>query len=864
MRVITHQMYVAISTFLATMVLTGLKFFDWSTSESQIVSDQDLFILCVFLYLLDMACFCFAHIVLTRVSNKIWYRVPISTVFSIYYLLIIFTCAVDEENSKEMQQLASQYYYEVYYFRKKPLFNDELSIKGAASTTNVASNVLVGLIQRSPVHWIILFVGAGLIIVFFITCLVRDVMYKFKENKKQIAIKQSNHESTRIEFQTEVLLATETYERRKKLSRSKKLLYSTSAAVILANVVAFIVFMTVDSPTYRMAAPAHWNFYKSHLIPKMSAQKYEKAVTSFRNNNQLKSGYDWIDQRTTPEFPMVYAPKKTVCSYNPELSYCAGLPNDPVVTPTADLPNIVVVIIESFTPGPTMIQDNVVESQAKIVDGPLYKSNYLPKLRELSESGVAFSSLASSGLPTLLGWHSLVTGEIPYSNSINMVQSIYNDVDDFPSFFRQQGYHSMYVSPSPFAFDGKNNWIFRGKDLTSSDPDKLSSIPLWFDEVYQYYPTDEQAQKLNVESTTFKQWIPDRITAAQFQTYFDEAKQKQTKPIFGVWATVDTHMPFTGQDDLQFYESFKFGKGVEGSEVMSEKIDRYTTVAKYADNYIGQVADYLKQHHNNTIMVILGDHGAREVPLYKDEQVDKLDPNSATYDDSCNHQPFSNDQLYTTSAVISYFGDNQALKDKFDPLKSKVVKVPTDHHDMIRTIYDLSEEMTGKHLASSRNGRNLLELATNLTSGKSLRKHWSLRATSLHSELATEDTVYRYHTLGPKGQIFNGIYPTCVTGEERNWISENQYQEFRQYHSLYDQVQRNNKQFSYQFRNEACSYPTLCNFPDNMKAYNNNQPMIYLGIIIGAGLGLGLVIAFIRMGISFTIEKVKAKKMQKK
>lgn len=70
------------------------------------------------------------------------------------------------------------------------------------------------------------------------------------------------------------------------------------------------------------------------------------------------------------------------------------------------------------------------------MDGPLYNDYYLPELAELSKEGISFSGLSSQGLPTVFGWFSLITGETPYIDTLNMIQSIYNDVDDIPSWFK--------------------------------------------------------------------------------------------------------------------------------------------------------------------------------------------------------------------------------------------------------------------------------------------------------------------------------------------------------------------------------------------------------------------------------------------
>ncbi|CAL6063404.1 Sulfatase [Hexamita inflata] len=562
----------------------------------------------------------------------------------------------------------------------------------------------------------------------------------------------------------------------------------------------------------------------------------------FRINNNLHQDYDWIDQRSNPEFPTVYAPKSYVCAYNPQLEYCGSIIQLKQQI-NEEPPNVVIIVVESFSPSPMMLQNHVVSSQQKIVDGPLYKDMYLPNLKKISESSLTFSSLSSSGLPTLYGWLSLMTGEIPYSNQINIIKSMLNDVDDFPSFFKQNGYNNMYVAPCTFKTDGQHNWLFRGREVQTRKYPQLKEMPKWFDNIYQYIPTQEQAIDLNVMQNTKQSWVPDRITAAQFMRHFRDNKKLNSQPLMGVWITADTHQPFQGFDNDEFYEPFQFGKGRYSKQTLHGQADRYATVAKYMDNYVGQVIDFLQKEHSNTIVVLVGDHGAREVPLFHEENVDKADPTSSIYDNTCNNQQFSNDELFVTSGLITYLGENAHLKELFEPVINKVVKTPTDHHDMIRTLYDIVSDYTGKYLPSSRNGRNLIELALNLTNNKQLRKHMSIRTTMLHSEIATEKELYRFHTSGG-GQKFSGIYPTCVDSQmPREKISKQQLKEFKTYHQLYDHVQMRNKQFSYKFRNEACQYPAVCDFPETNSPYNLNDVAIISGSVLGSGIAIGCLIA---------------------
>ncbi|CAL5994910.1 Sulfatase [Hexamita inflata] len=80
---------------------------------------------------------------------------------------------------------------------------------------------------------------------------------------------------------------------------------------------------------------------------------------------------------------------------------------------------------------------------------------------------VDLSISQTNGIPTINGWHSFVSGEVSSFTGINMIQSQYNAMDDFPSKFRQQGYHSMIVWPNTFKTDQSQNYVFRDKKQVS-------------------------------------------------------------------------------------------------------------------------------------------------------------------------------------------------------------------------------------------------------------------------------------------------------------------------------------------------------------------------------------------------------------
>ena len=102
--------------------------------------------------------------------------------------------------------------------------------------------------------------------------------------------------------------------------------------------------------------------------------------------------------------------------------------------------------------------------------------------------------------------------------------------------------------------------------------------------------------------------------------------------------------------------------------------DRYSTVLRYTDEQVGEVYNYLKKNRNNTIFIMLGDHGARVVHTYQDENSVK----NATIDPQCQGKAFGNDELFTTTGFINYMGDDVQIQAMFEENKGKVYTGPTD------------------------------------------------------------------------------------------------------------------------------------------------------------------------------------------
>ena len=178
--------------------------------------------------------------------------------------------------------------------------------------------------------------------------------------------------------------------------------------------------------------------------------------------------------------------------------------------------------MESFGPSPFYYDEQFLTKSGRVVEGPLFTSNFTPNIRKLAENGISFSGMSSQSLPTYGGFHSLITGDPPLSIGTNVIESVYNDLDDLPSSAKHYGYQTIYISCCDFDFDGKHNWIFRG-NFSSETPTQLTLTPAWFDKVVYQLPTPLECSRLGVpRAYKYWKWTSDRVTSTQLKLYFHQ------------------------------------------------------------------------------------------------------------------------------------------------------------------------------------------------------------------------------------------------------------------------------------------------------------------------------------------------------
>lgn len=518
-----------------------------------------------------------------------------------------------------------------------------------------------------------------------------------------------------------------------------------------------------------------------------------------------------------------------------------------------------------------------------------YNEEIAPNLNKFAKYGITFSGMSSLGLPTASGWHALMTGLSPSQTFTNNVEGAKIHSDDFPSNLRERGYRSFYVSSSLFNFDGSNNFVDRKsaieeaknilhckdgfgdlydeksmrqmipenvypvlRDCSEKEVEKLAKqlkkrkldLPKPFDYSFSYQPSPENAVHLGIDPNTLNRkshWPSDRITAAEVVYHWKQQKdfmlkKNITKPIFGAHLSIEGHIPYGERDLHEFYEDPRqYDYLFNGfSDADRERGRKYIKVSKAADKWqIGYILDWLQKNDNNTIFIITGDHGTRDIPLH--------DVESRVYDDvvfsgDCVHKSSGSDSFFVTSGVIGYLGDDPVIKERmyFNELAGKTLKIPADHNDLIYTIEDFISELNGTSTPPThRRSRNLIHLTKEISdklkteSTKQVydyidQMNWrSFSAVSYVAEYREGTTLLRTNPSAThEAHLYNHTsYPNCmkVKGEKDQVLgteeSQIYFQRMKKYIQAETYLNYHNRIYNYAFRDTSCVEKGVCEFP---------------------------------------------------
>ena len=377
--------------------------------------------------------------------------------------------------------------------------------------------------------------------------------------------------------------------------------------------------------------------------------------------------------------------------------------------------------------------------------------------------------------------------------------------------------------------------------------------PKWFDYLAAYCPGRKQAGILGLDYNTMSHsnWVADRVTNAQFKLHWKQQRKylnrtnQTNKPIFGLYLDLESHFPYSGYDNEQFY-SPSFNLHIKRNARTQKEI-RFKRVNHYSDRYfIGETIRYLKENDPDTIVIITGDHGSRDMPIRgKNTPVTE----KVVYSEDCVDGSSGPDSIFGVSAMISYLGDDPFVKSALglDKLAGLTVKVPTDHNDLIYTVMELVSRFRGHSMPpTNRRSRNLIQLTERLLDD--MHRHgndeavktidesgWqSLSSVSLQMEYRNGTKFLRTHTGDVSGSHYYHpmSFPACLKpigapphrtgGDHAAEMTADAYKYLAHENYLF----KTNKLFHYGFRNKTCIVKGQCQFPEP-SAYRIDDTIFY-------------------------------------
>jgi hypothetical protein len=360
--------------------------------------------------------------------------------------MILFLTTVDYEYERHNLQ-----HYYLSDMKNYMMYDDKFSdplykVQGMPRASRAVSNFLWTTLQDARVFWVVLI---AFYVSFFVSCFIL-LLRHFRDFKKSLSF-GAERSSVRDELEQE---------------DDSKLFYVFH--ILAAFYVVLLIIVLVSFPINKIKYASFMTFIDVSIMMtsqyelRLPKELKEKLLDVTRR--YLPPGRFWLDNRKKPGFPSVHAGINAFCAYNPSDPRCLGKSiKEEQGIPVEEMPNILLMIIESFNPSTYLIDDEFIDEAASIkkgdpryyiTDTPFYNRERAPKLRELAKEGVTFAGMNSHGMPTCSGWHAMMTGVLPSQNYVNIEDGYVLHADDVPSHMRDVGYWTYYLSGQDFDFDG--------------------------------------------------------------------------------------------------------------------------------------------------------------------------------------------------------------------------------------------------------------------------------------------------------------------------------------------------------------------------------------------------------------------------
>ncbi|HEX8377727.1 MAG TPA: LTA synthase family protein [Pedobacter sp.] len=255
--------------------------------------------------------------------------------------------------------------------------------------------------------------------------------------------------------------------------------------------------------------------------------------------------------------PYNYYSKKEASEIKNELFKQPKTPSTQIVT--AARPNVVVIILESFT--------------ADVVESLGGDKGVAPQMERLAAEGVLFENIYASGDRTDKGIVAVLNA-FP-SQAIRSIMKVNNKQDKLPSFsdtFSKAGYHTA------FFYGGETEFFNMKSYLLSHHYDKIIQ------------KKDFDKRHMNSKWGAYDDLVYQKLLSESSQT---------KQPFFASLLTLTNHEPFEVPGKPRFA-----GAGIE---------NKFRSTAYFADSCLGSFINNARRTswYKNTLFVVVADHGHR-------------------------------------------------------------------------------------------------------------------------------------------------------------------------------------------------------------------------------------------------------------
>ncbi|UBM59284.1 sulfatase-like hydrolase/transferase [Marinilongibacter aquaticus] len=286
--------------------------------------------------------------------------------------------------------------------------------------------------------------------------------------------------------------------------------------------------------------------------------------SNFANISAVNASWNFFDSLVNQSYekvnPYTYLPKEDIDKAMKTL-YANDSPEKNILVSSPSKPNVLVIIWESFT--------------KKVVDLKHKGLEVTPFFNKLKNEGIFFTNAYASGDRTDKGIVAVLSGyPAQPTHSIIKIPEKAHKLPILSKDFNAQGYRTE------FYYGGETEFANIKSYLLTADFQRIVDM--------NDFPEEMQTTKWGVH---------DQET---FQKFIDDHSRENKGKFFSTLLTLSSHEPFDVPLDTARFEG-------------QDELDLFMNSLYYTDRSLEQFITQAKQQYwwNNTVVVILGDHGHR-------------------------------------------------------------------------------------------------------------------------------------------------------------------------------------------------------------------------------------------------------------